>query len=647
MNSKNTGKYFPFSSGVFPATFVKSLLGGFVFGGGNIFPEQPLTFDLPARKQPSSKDLSIHPKHINRWIEDLPRASLRDTVQQVYRLVKNSNQLFYSYKERVRFLESIESVVHYAAEALSQHLLSSSYSLRGKQKKLASAICKLFMAMSTGYKVALEDSLASGAGMKKKQWIAFLVHRAMSYSSRTLLVSYKGYVNSLPGVWDDLHKMYCYAESCGFDNSVIKDTYNKMRINSSVKEVYLRALLLSLSSPYKMRRGTVEGVYHALEELVDYCDIKRGAKWDQPLGQDQFVVVLQGDAPPGSLKGNLAEEGHPESHWVLDTGGLAERLHNELERKRDLSISDGSGGISSLSHHLLCHLLEAWCDTPRRGSFPRTEKSDVVQVLIGLSSIHRHLVHYPVAYPVLADNDVSRQRERRAGIRRRWSGKDADIWKEIYDAFSAQPQPVTEEVILMGDVASQAVDHGSYYRGNGPASSNPGDSEWLLVNESASGYCVERIGDSEILVDVGDLIALQRRKDGVWGVGVVCWMKLLENHKVQLGVELLAPEVMPVSLYPVSGSEKQTTYQRALLLPELPQIGCSATLVTAAKLPHMGDRLICRVMDKEFPVVTGQEMKNNGIFIRHGFDFQDGSLSAAPEAEDGLDAVAEVFEQTY
>jgi hypothetical protein len=80
-------------------------------------------------------------------------------------------------------------------------------------------------------------------------------------------------------------------------------------------------------------------------------------------------------------------------------------------------------------------------------------------------------------------------------------------------------------------------------------------------------------------VRVGDLVGIQQMEDvGRWSVGMVRWMKSPQTDQLEMGAELLAPDVLPVTVAPARRTGEQD-YQSALLLPAVDAVHRPVTLL--------------------------------------------------------------------
>ncbi len=99
----------------------------------------------------------------------------------------------------------------------------------------------------------------------------------------------------------------------------------------------------------------------------------------------------------------------------------------------------------------------------------------------------------------------------------------------------------------------------------------PRASEWMVTNESPSGFAAMHIsGDNEGLLP-GSAVALHPGGGKPWNICIVRWMKSENPEHVELGLELVAPTALPVHVLFRSGAQEQQPTP-ALLLPAVPAL---------------------------------------------------------------------------
>ena len=91
-------------------------------------------------------------------------------------------------------------------------------------------------------------------------------------------------------------------------------------------------------------------------------------------------------------------------------------------------------------------------------------------------------------------------------------------------------------------------------------------SEWDVVNQSAGGLKVRRIGNAAQSITVGEVIGIKFMGKAHWTVGVVRWLTMLEEGGMEFGIQFLAPAARCVAVQPTSTSAGQL--RLGLLLAE-------------------------------------------------------------------------------
>lgn len=95
--------------------------------------------------------------------------------------------------------------------------------------------------------------------------------------------------------------------------------------------------------------------------------------------------------------------------------------------------------------------------------------------------------------------------------------------------------------------------------------------EWMVLNESPTGYAVMHVaGTVEGLVP-GSVIALRPAPDKPWNICVVRWMKSENPEHIELGLELVSPAARSVQLMFRNGDPAQQPTP-GLLLPAIPAL---------------------------------------------------------------------------
>lgn len=117
-----------------------------------------------------------------------------------------------------------------------------------------------------------------------------------------------------------------------------------------------------------------------------------------------------------------------------------------------------------------------------------------------------------------------------------------------------------------------------------------GNSEWMVVNESANGMAIMHIDGDIAGLASGGVIGLRMKEEGSWKLGIVRWIRSENSVHVELGIELIAPEVYPVRIVPEnSGAVEPLT---AMLIPTSTEDGEESVVITCQNPGWRGFTLI-------------------------------------------------------
>ena len=579
--------------------------------------------DVPNQTKPDKKAFNIRPRKLATWIDALPRANLGETAKQIYTVLHKTNQLKYSYQDRIRFLETLREPVDYVTRSMKKHFIGVSLPLPDKSQKIAVITKELYSSMAAGYKIALEDMLAKNLIIFDKKPLITLTHRCISYTGLNFLTAYQSYTTFPDKYWNELHKLYGFAEKRRILKHKVRDEHHAYVEKTSIATEYARILLLSLTSPYHLRHGEAGKVYGALERWLSHPIIR-------PLNPD--------DKDRNKLVDNLAQAHAPlalslaiakgsvdsRSLRIIDTHEIAEQVEFELKNNEDV----GASTITSiditrpdLSHDLLRRLLIAWAMASKR-HFPRAHKNEQIKVTIGLSAAHQFITQKAQSLDNGQYTNKFNHRAHFESTEIKLNSKDPtatsdDVWGLIYPSELTGLEPLVEKELSLQDniqidsvVDTFQTEDKQYQADN-----------WLIINESAKGLMINNEDELKNKAQVGELVSIRRNnaeRTGRWSIGVIRWLKFNQNKRLQMGVETLNPNGAAVGIR--SASTPDSPLQRTLMLPELKNLKQPACLITSPVQWREGHKIIINMLGKDIPARLTKSMQNTGLFAQFQFE---------------------------
>lgn len=227
-----------------------------------------------------------------------------------------------------------------------------------------------------------------------------------------------------------------------------------------------------------------------------------------------FLVELDRDQPPRYV-GKREERTIHESAILLDTNDLSRTLHRLELAAEAKKVEPGYREKMQEKLELIRRTMMQWSIAPQR-VFQRIPESGLVDVLLNLGEVVSKL-RGTVAPEISAD-------------------------------------------------ANLLVDEKKSY------------SRWQILNESPGGYAVRSVYVPDESVAAGHVVALKPSGTKKWLVASVRWVQQAEDNCIEMGLQVLSAEPIPVALSPVVGGTGIAAPD-AILLPELPVLFVPARLL--------------------------------------------------------------------
>lgn len=577
--------------------------------------------DVPSRSRRDRTDFNIRPRKLSAWIDALPRANLGETAKQLYTVLQETNQLNYSYQDRIQFLEILREPVDYVTRSMKKHFIGVSFPLSDKSQQIAFITKELYSCMATGYKIALEDMLAKNLIIFNKKPLATLTHRSISYMGQHFLTACQSYSPFLNQHWGELHKLYRFAEKRKLLKTKINDELNSYVTKTSVTTEYARISLLSLCSPYHLRQGESGKVYDALERWLNQPIIR--PLNDNDKDQGKFIDNLGQAQPPCALSLALTKGITDASQLrIIETQAIAEKIEYELKNNEDIgtaTLTNIDITRPELSHDLLRRLLIAWGVASKR-YFPRTNKNEEVKITVGLSAAHQFITQKAQAMDKGKYTNKFNHRAHFESTEIKINLKDPnatsnDVWGLIYPEELTGLEPLVEQELSLQD-ANHIDLNGTETEAKQYIADN-----WLIINESAKGLLINNTEELKNKAQVGELVSI-RRKSGEraekWSIGVIRWLKSNQDQSLQMGIETLNPNGAAVGIRPAGMPD--APLQRTLMLPELKNLKQPACLITSPVQWREGNKITINMLGKNIPATLTKPVQNTGLFAQFQFE---------------------------
>lgn len=524
-----------------------------------------LALSIP-QKRTSAWATETDPKHARAWLASLPLADSAEAAREIYQSLYTLNRLNLDAPQRFELMEIYRGPVATVVGALESYFSRLALPLTPKKRQLAEFIRQLHMEMAYGYKAALRDLPSSRLWWGKKSLLTLTLTRVMQYLGEVLLRSYQVYMPYPAGVWKEIHDLYRYAETRGIHNGVAVSRDSVAE--TSITQDYLRILLLGLSNPYHMPQDECRQLQRFLQKWATKATLQSLGEAANPMGH---FLIKSVDAPPIPFPRDTPVPAGPEMR-LLDVSELtrtASTFITRLQRGESARSMDiGVDCLDSACLEMLQRVVRVWGLSVQR-QHVRIKRTGYVFVCAGVGAVHFFSNgQKPLAPPVSMDPGV--MMDDRVTLPEHMDQEEDFI--PLDEPVSDQLSPAPMEIV---PIASEA------FRMD----------RWQVRDSGPKGLFLVRYGSMQTSVRVGDVIGIQRTDDlERWSVGVVRWMKSPEASCLQMGVELLAPSVQPVSIRPGNGDNAAaaSAHFAGLLLPAMQAPPQPVTLLAPRGVCQLG-----------------------------------------------------------
>ncbi|MEH6608410.1 MAG: GTPase [Halioglobus sp.] len=578
----------------------------------------PIKLQLPDQDLEKFEFFELTAEAAHRWIQELPGANARQSVQQLQQVISQLNRLKLSPGVRFNLLEAMRATILVATSGLSRNILNQPLALPEEARQLAQMADTLFGLAGTGYALAAVHTIQQRDTVRDvnpARLVCEALHRAISFNSRKILQSYQLYQPIELQGWLSLHQLYALAERQQLAHLPIIDP---LVGDTSITATYLQPLLMACCKPNQLRQSDIAGVYRGLREWSELARID-----DPATGKGLFLIDLNSDQPPfySELFAN-----HPGAQCrYVDTEALVANL-NKLRRQ---DKQGGNKGISfdkdtHIPSNLLDHLIGSMGAVSKR-NFSRSELGNKLWIGVGLSNVHFHLaggvifenlLHGASYTGSVGEDVISNQFMVPQQSRDLWGQANPEEDYDRSEIPGDNDSPLAHEVSV--DASTYAVlEHQE--ADTGPDILYPAHPA-RSVNASPGGYCLEWEAALPRDIKIGDLTCVREDNSKEWVVSVIRWISQIQGSQPLMGVELLSPRAIPygAKVRQKDGSESQP--MRALLLPEIKLVGQPHTLITPRSGFKERQKITLLRDGEEFLVQLQRQVAATSTYLQ--FDFR-------------------------
>ncbi|MDH5573072.1 MAG: hypothetical protein OEY89_15025, partial [Gammaproteobacteria bacterium] len=246
----------------------------------------------------------------------------------------------------------------------------------------------------------------------------------------------------------------------------------------------------------------------------------------------------------------------------------------------------------ALSHDFLRRLKISWSVLGKR-VYSRKDRNSKLDIIIGLSATHKAMLRqvYDEDGHIDSHNSDDSQLIRMVDAQSKYQAKtiksetdaNPDVWEMVYDT-GGRIRMTPDNILSVPSSTPIKSENTKVYCT---------DDNWMLINESAGGYCMQCDTSCGSNIRVGEIIGIttdDTNKDE-WSLGILRWMRTYGDTGVKVGGQFIGKGVIPVAVsiaYDNSGNNNSVSLQRALLVPAIRAIGKSSSIITHTSRYRIG-----------------------------------------------------------
>lgn len=458
-------------------------------------------FCLPEQDSKKLSFCGIKPKQLQLWLDELSTTQVKQTSIVLYKLLPEVNHLDISGSHRLGLMSILRPYVQHCIDGLAEDFLKQPLNLTENMTKIAAIAQALQRHTCDGYMLVIKqllqtDKLSDTAA----QELSLALYYATHGLGQLLYRSYQLYVPRPPMLWKKLHQLQLLAVNHHVDKKQIPDELLQSCKSLSIRQAYIRSLLLACSHNNQLRQIDIQYLYHTLEGWSSMASLLPAIReqahvyWlntlsdDGPFYKSRFPEIEDGNGNNGICALNLNN--------LIDLLGSHHKASDE-DKVTEIPIH--------LRQSLLAHLRICWSQEHDRTQ-SRQQADIKLEVCIGLKAAHQQLLGETTFDDFLTKHGAKK-------------GNSINMIDSGLNSFTNRPL----------SAESACYD------------SPPRKGEFTLVTAtdiSDQGYCLRWSQEVPPQIKSGEIILLKKPGTNQWQAGSIRWAQRLNRH-TYVGVQIL------------------------------------------------------------------------------------------------------------
>ncbi|MEM1145023.1 MAG: GTPase [Pseudomonadota bacterium] len=554
---------------------------------------------------------------VQRWVEELPLGSAPRAGTALRTALSELNRIELEPLLRFQLLELLRTPAMAVVSVLTKSCMNQPIVLDDDAQLHADLLADLCTLAAAGYTVTAVHTIQSSDSLEDinpAKLACEALHRAVVLTAHRILLSYLLYQPLEPNCWAGLHQLYALTERQQLARLPVEDALRNTR--STIVQEYIPPLLLACAKPNQLRQHDISGTFRAFQEWRELTELE-----DPELGEGLFAVDMQSDQPP-TFSELLVRRGTSLFRFI-NTNALIAHLE-------ELKHSRGTQGVNviefdretRLDTNLLEHLIKSLGEISQR-NFTRQPTRVTLFIAAGLSNVHYYVAGEKSLAEVFHGEKFDQSKEvTETGNPFLTPDDPGSEWVDANRGEDRDAQGIPEEDADVGvDVdrlTKAAIEQER-------AALEPQRHIVFSVqttNTSPGGYCIEW-SDPPDGIHIGDLVCVREadmeRAD--WTVAVIRWVSQVKHAPTLIGLELISPKGAAYAARVKMPDGEYSKPIRVLLLPEIPLVGQTHTLVVPRMVFREGQRITLARDEDSVLVKLKRQVSSTGYFSQMDFDY--------------------------
>ncbi len=475
---------------------------------------------------------------------------------------------------RVTLMKIMDKEIHKELEYLYKKTELVSFPVAEEYQSLIDIMQHLLLESSVAYQIVVND-IANNKDYLNQYLGSILpeaLYMALQYLSRLLVERYEFYLSEPPYIWQELNQLYLLAERIGAQNEV-------MHSQRSIKDTYLKIVILKLLDPYRLMRLEARKIHLLLDKWVAHSHLK-GFAGQNP--EHHHVVDLLSDFPPHCFDPDKDKvpPGQDYEGRIVDMEPLRIFIDEYLQRI-DQDKQQKALNYQSRIHYEMLQRIRDELKVYKDRAEERVLSGNEIRLVSGLTACHHFICNRK---PFEPQREIHQWQEEKLAAVQAEEKDDSEInlinlLEEERLLNKKNPMgelqsinPFMSEVDIVGDewdkIYASSVVQANIFESQQQLSENLQEQVWKQRNESKHGMLLVGRNDIEMPIAVGMLVAYRLAVEKAYCLASVKWLRINPHKGMAIGIHLIAVHSRAVAVKAEEGVGAGGQFHRAFLISE-------------------------------------------------------------------------------